>query len=181
MEGFPINKLLEEHHDGTTIYNRGVAGFVTAELEQALDVCVLDLKPARLFINIGTNDLNDPDLAIEELTNRYKRILKCIVEELPCIEVYLMAYYPVNPNVATGFMKEVLAARSNERIEQANLAVKALAAQMGMRYIDVNAALKDENGLLRSEYTIEGLHLNEGGYRAIYDDVMKFVKEPQWT
>ena len=45
------------------------------------------------------------------------------------------------------------------------------------RYIDINRNLKDELGRLKAEYTIEGMHINEDGYRAIYDDIMKFVKE----
>ena len=30
---------------------------------------------------------------------------------------------------------------------------------------------------LKAEYTIEGMHINEDGYRAVYDDIMAFVKE----
>lgn len=30
---------------------------------------------------------------------------------------------------------------------------------------------------LKAEYTIEGMHIKEEGYRAIYDDIMKYVKE----
>ena len=44
-------------------------------------------------------------------------------------------------------------------------------------YIDINHNLKDELGRLKAEYTIEGMHINEDGYRAIYDDIMKYVKE----
>lgn len=34
-----------------------------------------------------------------------------------------------------------------------------------------------EQGRLKAEYTIEGMHIKEEGYRAIYDDIMKYVKE----
>ncbi|MCI9035770.1 MAG: Fe-S-containing hydro-lyase [Lachnospiraceae bacterium] len=36
----------------------------------------------------------------------------------------------------------------------------------------------DEQGRLRAEYTIEGLHINEDGYRAVYHDIITYVKEP---
>lgn len=42
MEMFPINKLAKEHNDNIVIYNRGVGGFVTRELLEVIDVCVLD-------------------------------------------------------------------------------------------------------------------------------------------
>ena len=41
----------------------------------------------------------------------------------------------------------------------------------------INRNLKDDRGRLKAEYTIEGLHINEAGYRAIYDDLMRYVKE----
>ncbi len=35
----------------------------------------------------------------------------------------------------------------------------------------------DEQSRLKAEYTIEGLHINEDGYRAVYGDIMAYVKE----
>lgn len=180
MEMFPINKLLGEKGDDTIIYNRGIGGFVSEELLDALDVCVLDLKPHRIFINIGTNDLSDPQIQIAELMQRYDRILSVIEEDLPEAEIYLMAYYPVNYEAAAEEMKECLRIRTNEKINRANAEVEKLARQHGQRYIDINHKLKDEQGRLKAEYTIEGMHINEEGYQAIYDDVMRYVKEPGW-
>ena len=74
-------------------------------------------------------------------------------------------------------MKECLRTRNNEKIAAANAEVKKLAERHGQRYIDINRNLKDDRGRLKAEYTIEGLHINEAGYRAIYDDLMRYVKE----
>lgn len=180
MEMFPINKLLDEKGDETIIYNRGIGGFVSEELLGALDVCVLDLKPRRMFTNIGTNDLSNPQIQISELMQRYDRILTVIEENLPEVEIYLMAYYPINYEVAAEEMKECLKVRTNEKINRANAEVEKLAQRHGQKYIDVNRNLKDEQGRLKAEYTIEGMHIKEDGYRAIYDDVMRYVKEPRW-
>lgn len=57
MEFFPVNELQQTLEKQTAIYNRGIAGYVTRELLEALEVCVLALAPSRLFINIGTNDI----------------------------------------------------------------------------------------------------------------------------
>lgn len=74
-------------------------------------------------------------------------------------------------------MKECLKVRSNEKITAANALVKAIAEKHGQRYIDINKNLKDEQGRLKAEYTIEGLHINEQGYRAIFGDFMKYLAE----
>ena len=44
----------------------------------------------------------------------------------------------------------------------------------------MNANLKDDQGRLKAEYTIEGMHINEDGYRSIYPELMAYVKEPGW-
>lgn len=177
MEMFPINKLLEEHGDDTIIYNRGIGGYVTNELLQVTDVCITDLKPKKVFLNIGTNDLSNPRIPISQMIENYDRILCKIEEALPQTAIYLMAYYPVNYEAAAEEMKECLKIRTNEKIERANEEVKKLAQKHGQHYIDVNKNLKDEQGRLKAEYTIEGMHIKEEGYAAIYDDVMRYVKE----
>ena len=60
----------------------------------------------------------------------------------------------------------------------ANAEVEKLAKKHNQRYIDINRNLKDDCGRLKAEYTIEGMHINEDGYRAIFDDFMKYVNEP---
>lgn len=177
MEMFPIDKLLREHKDDTVIYNRGIGGYVSSELLKAVDTCVLELKPKKVFINIGTNDLSDSRIPISQLMDNYDKIISIIEENLPEVIIYLMAYYPVNYEAAAEDMKECLKIRNNQKIALANSEVEKLAKRHGQRYIDINRNLKDRQGRLKAEYTIEGLHINENGYRAIYDDIMKYVKE----
>lgn len=178
MEMFPINKLLEEHNDSVTVYNRGIGGFVSRELLEVIDVCAIDLKPSKIFINIGTNDLSDSRIPISELMENYDKIISEIEARLPETVIYLMAYYPVNYEAADENMKECLKIRTNEKIRIANVEVKKLAERHNQRYVDINKNLMDEQCRLKAEYTIEGLHINEDGYRAIYDDIMAYVKEP---
>ena len=89
----------------------------------------------------------------------------------------LMEMFPINYEAAAEEMKPCLAIRTNDKINAANAEVEKLAQKHHQRYIDVNNALKDEQGRLKAEYTIEGMHIKEEGYRAIYNDVMKYVKE----
>ena len=96
MEMFPVEKFIDEDHLDITVYNRGIGGFITDELLENVDVCILDLKPSRLFINIGTNDLSDPAISIDRMIANYDRILSIVENKLPDIEIYMMAYYPIN-------------------------------------------------------------------------------------
>jgi lysophospholipase L1-like esterase len=177
MEMFPIEDFIKEMNSDYVIYNRGVGGYKSEDLEAALDICVFELSPSRIFINIGTNDLSDPDISISKMIENYDRILSKIQDQLPKVELYLMAYYPINYDAAPDEVKPGLLIRTNSKINEANREVEKLALKHGARYIDVNDNLKDKDGNLKSEYTIEGIHIKREGYLAILDDVMKYVKE----
>lgn len=178
MEMFPIEKWVKElGPNAPIVYNRGVGGYRTTDLLPILDACVFELEPRKVFINIGTNDLSDDTIPLETVMSNYDRIITQIEEKLPGVIIYMMAYYPINYEAATEEMKPCLLIRTNEKINRANELVEQLAAKHGQKYINVNAPLMDEQGRLKAEYTIEGMHIKPEGYRAIFEDVMAYVKE----
>ena len=177
MEMFPVEKFAQEDNLPLIVYNRGVGGFITDELIQNIDTCILDLAPSKLFLNIGTNDLSDSSRTISAIMENYSAIIETVVRTLPQTKIYLMAYYPVNYEAASPEMKDCLKIRNNEKISLANAEVRQLAERFGAKYIDVNAPLKDKNGNLRAEFTIEGMHINEEGYRAVYPLIKPFILE----
>lgn len=178
MEMFPIEEWVKElGEEATIVYNRGVGGYRTTDLMPILDACVFELEPRKVFINIGTNDLSDSEITIQEIMERYDRIITKIEENLPGVKIYMMAYYPINYEAATEEMKPCLLIRTNEKINAANEQVAKIAAKHRQKFINVNAPLTDEKGRLKAEYTIEGMHIKPEGYRAIFKDVMKYVME----
>lgn len=179
MEQFPIYEFIQDFDIGETIYNRGVGGFTTVQMLQYMDVMVFDLKPSKVFLNIGTNDLNVSDFSLEALMGRCENIVKQIKEHLPECKIYYMAYYPVNGDYDFGDdnMRELLKIRTNSRIREANGALEELAARNNIKFIDVNRNLYDEKENLKPEYSIEGMHMYPNGYQAILEDILKFVRE----
>lgn len=93
MEMFPIEQFVAEDNLPVVVYNRGIGGFVTDELLTNLAVCVLDLAPRMLFINIGTNDLSDASRPMAQIMGTYRTILEKVLQALPDVQIYLMAYY----------------------------------------------------------------------------------------
>lgn len=178
MEQFPINELSMDLGLDYIIYNRGVGGFTTQELSEVLDVCVYDVKPKHIFINIGTNDLNTPDYTVEGLIGRYERILNEIRQHLPQARLHLMAYYPVNESIglSSPSTRQTFLQRTNQRIRQANEAVKALAARVGGDFYDFGDGLKDADGNLKREYTVEGLHFYANGYMQVLKQMIPVLK-----
>ena len=167
MEMFPIEQFVAEDNLPVVVYNRGIGGF--------LAVCILDLAPRMLFINIGTNDLSDASRPMAQIMGTYRVILEKVLQALPNVQIYLMAYYPINEEAATPEMKPCLRVRTNEKITQANAEVQKLAKSLHLHYIDVNAPLKDEQGRLRAEFTYEGMHIRPEGYRTIYPAIKEIL------
>ena len=182
MEQFPVNELLMTEKMNTIIYNRGVGGFTTDDMLENMDVQIFDTEPSKIFINIGTNDISNPtksfEVVLERMLHNYEEILKQIQTRLPESKVYMMAYYPVNEMdkpVEGEWGKTLFVNRNNQNIPLANEAVKKLAEKYGYEYIDVNAGLTDENGRLKKEFTVEGVHMYANAYRIVFENMKPYL------
>ena len=180
MEHFPINELLQSLELDYTIYNRGIGGYVTTELLDSMEECVFELEPSKVFINIGTNDIGSPDYSQEKLIAHYDEILNQIGKRLPQCKVYVMAYYPINakadfPGLDEGRKEFMFKTRTNQAILEANVAGEKLAGNHGYEFINVNEGLADEEGNLKVEYAIEGLHMWPNAYEVILNNLKKYL------
>ncbi len=180
MEFFPIEEMQLTLGLDQVIYNRGIGGTTTTDLLAAMDICIFDLEPSKIFINIGSNDIGSPEgYKKEALLKNYADIMGQINRRLPGCEVFVMAYYPVNAEADFGLdpaIKAVMfATRSNTAINEANSAVEELARRHGFSFINVNQGLTDENGNLKKEFSIEGLHLWPNGYSVILNNLLKYL------
>ncbi len=178
MEQFPLNEMLQGEALPYRVYNRGMSGFVAPQLLQVLDVCVYELAPAHVFLNIGTNDMSRPDYRQEALLACYRRILEEILSHVPGVKLHLLAYYPVNPDLEgqEGWAAEALRYRTNQVLREANRGVEALAREMGAEYLDLNAPLLDGQGRLKAQYTKEGIHLYPAGYQAVLGELLPVLR-----
>ena len=179
MEQFPVNEMFMTESISLTAYNRGIGGYTTDDMLEHMEEMVFGTEPSTIFINIGTNDIGNSDYKLEHLIENYEKILQQIRERLGNVKIYLIAYYPINdaPDVATlSWVKRVLATRTIENISKANQAIKELANKMNCEYIDLNTGLTDENGRLKKEFTIEGIHMYPNGYLVVLKNLKPYLK-----
>lgn len=181
MEHFPINEILVNRGLGLAIYNRGISGYTIPELLESMDEQIFDLEPSVIFINIGTNDISRPEETEDDLYRDYKEVLQQIKEKLPFAKVYMMAYYPVNPGLASEIKAWPEAAEAaglrKERLPWADEVVKKLSEEFGYEYIDVNEGLYDEKGELRRELSTDGIHMWPEAYEIIFDNMMDYLSK----
>lgn len=110
------------------------------------------------------------------MLKNYSSILEQIKTRLPQTQVYMMAYYPVNEtDIVNKWTADAFASRNNRNLPIANAAVRNLAGQFDYQYIDVNAGLTDERGMLRKEFTIDGIHMYANGYRIVLENMKPYL------
>jgi len=157
---------------GSPVINRGIGGDTTLGLLHRLDE-VIALKPAKIFLMIGTNDLCY-GRSIPRITAYYDRILERFHEELPDTQVYIQNVLPFND---TMFPSRGL--RKNSEIANLNKEIVRLATEYGYPYIDVASALAGPDGRLPAKYTSDGLHLSDAGYLVWREQIRDLVDENQ--
>ena len=178
MEQFPVNELLMTKGMHQVVYNRGIGGFTTEDMLRNMEEMVFAVKPRKIFINIGTNDIGSQGYRLEKLMENYGKIITQIRERLPEAEIYMMAYYPVNETdkLPEGeWAKTMFLTRTNENISIANKAVEEMAGRMGCHFINVNQGLTDEAGKLKKEFTVEGIHMFANGYEVVLENLRPFL------
>ena len=151
-----------EAFPGRLVYNRGIGGDTTVGVLNRLDVSVFELKPKAVVMLIGTNDFALLKSSIEEVFERYIKIIDTIKEKLPTCHVIVQSVYPVNETID----KMTVLPRNNRDIDALNEMLKTIKT---ITYVDVSSHLKDEDHRFKAIYTLEGLHVSPLGYEIITD------------
>ena len=66
---------------------------------------------------------------------------------------------------------------TKHKIKSINKEVKKMCKEKKVTYIDLYSLLVDDNDQLNIDYTTEGLHLNNDGYKVVTDELMKYIKK----
>ncbi|MEL6844348.1 MAG: GDSL-type esterase/lipase family protein, partial [Bacteroidota bacterium] len=149
-EGGAWSELLNEQN----VRNRGIAGDVSSSLLRRLPT-VLGLSPNKLFLMIGINDLLF--VSVEEVVTNYKAIVQQIRSTLPDCQLYLQSVLPVNNEVRNIPI-------DNAEVRRLNAAIRQIAADNQLPYLDIHSLLVDDTGQLSADYTIDGIHINGAAY-----------------
>jgi len=167
---------LNEFFHGVYIINRGIGGDTTDGVLKRLSESVFDLSPSKVFILIGTNDIGE-NKSYDHIIGNIALIIDKIQNKCPEAKIYLQSIYPVSKAKDKKIKKFIVGKRSNEKIRRVNEGLKRIAKEKDVEYIDVYSHLTDEDGNLKLEYTIEGLHLTVEGYRACANVLRPYVSE----
>ena len=128
-----------------------------------------------VFILIGINDLElkvDDDVVV----NNIRKIVQGIKKNRRYAKIYVESIYPINNSDDDKIEGSIINGnRKNSDIIDINNKLVKLTKEEGATYIDLHKELVDDNGLLKIEYTVDGLHLSSEGYEKVTEVLRKYI------
>ena len=152
FDNWKIEKL-----NNNSVVNLGIAGISTKQYQKyILDENKIKHIASKTVIMTGTNDIVDKSLSFEDILNNINKL----IENLLKINTDTKIYFIEIPSIA--FRMD----RNKEEIFKLNEYLKNNLDQ-SIKYIKVNNYMTDDFKNLKLEYTYDGLHFNEEGYKVL--------------
>ncbi len=144
---------------GQNVINRGIAGQTSPQILLRFTPDVIDLKPRRVHILCGTNDIagNTGPCVPED----FQRNIRAMVDLAQANDIAVLL--ASIPPAATIFWQP--AARPQDFIPELNAWLRDFATTRGAQFIDYHSALTDKNGALQPRYSADGVHVTRAAYR----------------
>lgn len=136
--------------------NRGVGGQTTSQMLLRERGDVLDLHPRAVVLEGGANDMR-LGFTPQEIRDNFATLGE--LAQAHHIRVFVATMTPVCDCV-----RKLTGLRTVPRIAELNSLLKALCNQHHWTLIDLNPVLADAQGLMRAEYTSDGVHPTSAGY-----------------
>lgn len=159
IHDFPINELEINFQLDDTIYNRGVKGLHLHDLKNMLDVCIYELKPTKIILNIGEEDIKEPNFNITTFIDDYMELVLEIKENLPSSKLYVMGILPTD----------------NKYIEVNQMLQTGLQAH-NIEYLDFSYHLLNQEQEIDSRFITDENIFLPNAYVAILEDLKRFFR-----
>lgn len=166
---------IDQYFKNDTYLNKGISGITSNEALEKLETEVLNYHPKRLFLLIGTNDLND-DIKKDKTINNIENMIIRIKNNNPNTKIYIQSILPINNSENDKIDHDTVGDRTNDKIKELNKEIKKLCDKHEVTYIDSYSQMLDKDGLLKLDYTKEGLHLSDNGYQKLTNILNEYLK-----
>ena len=154
------------------LVNRGISGDITEGVLARLDE-IYYYKPLAVFLLIGINDIFDSNIENREritpkyVANNILRIAENIQKNSKYTKVYIQTVLPVDL-IKYKEIKGNMPSHSidlNKQIIEINSILKLAQTNSNIKIIDLYEIFVDQNGFINNEFSSDGIHLNETGYK----------------
>lgn len=167
---------LKDSYENFPVVNSSNETLTTHELYNDLKNYIYIYNPSKVFIEIGTFDFTRDDSTVT-IVKYMSSIIKEIKKNRPFAEIYIESIYPINESDDEIIKSEEVDGRTNAVIENANNSIKEICEENDVTYVDLYSDLySEEDEGLKLEYTTDGFHLSEEGYKVITTKIKRYLK-----
>lgn len=167
---------LEEFYDELPVVNSGVSGYQTTDILSRIDSMVAIYNPTKVFLLIGTNDIQN-NKSEDEIVNNIKKIIDKIHEVRPKTKIYLESLLPVNKSDDSKINHDMVGKRENKTIQSINKKLKKYAEEENITFINLYDEFVNDNNEMTLKYTEEGLHLSSLGYLKLTNILLPYLQD----
>jgi len=154
------------YFNDSTLLNCGIVGDFSEGLLKRSDA-IIKLKPQKLFIEIGINDMIEK-ISLTEICNNYEALIIRIKNESPETKIYIQSNLPVIINRPSFLTNN---SDVNNLVVKQNKNLRVLAKKYSCTFIDIYSELIKEKNI-ETLFIADGIHLTPKAY-SIWTSVVK--------
>ena len=169
MEYGNLNNASFFANDGLSVYNvreKVVSSPKTGKLK--LDELLTNKKFGKIYVMLGINELG---YNLNQTVKKYSDLIESISQKQPASIIYIEANLHVTSKKSNS--DNIF---NNKNIDTFNNAIKKLADNKKIFYIDINEKFNDGKGNLAAEYTSDQVHIYAKYYKEWSDWIIKNTK-----
>ncbi len=152
---------LSVYYPEYSCFNRGIGGDTSYRLIDRLQVSAYDTNPKAIVLLIGGNDILGGK-SLESVYENYKKIITGLQEHLPNAKIVWCSLTAMGNDWA----------KHNDTAMICNQKIKLLSQKYGCTFVDLFTPLcNPETNEIFADYTIEGVHLTDAGYRVVSAEI----------
>ena len=139
---------------GKPVINRGFGGSEISDVIYYYDQVIKPYAAAKIFLYAGDNDI-DAGKSPEQVFEDYVELAAKVRADFPDTNLIFLSIKPSDARW-----------KKWPKMEQANQLIREFAARdPKLGYVDLASLLLGADGMPKDVYVMDGLHLNEDGYR----------------
>lgn len=133
---------------------------------------LVDLSPENIYIMLGSNGIEW--LSDKDMIGYYKEFTDSVKEALPDSKIYILSIPPVTSEREKASDNPI----KNSDIDRYNSALLDMANENQMYYVDLNTALKGNDGKFSDgDAADDGMHFNKATYQVMIDYILSHTAQ----
>lgn len=127
------------------------------------------MEARRAFVLLGLND--NAGTQLDKEISFYSLLIQRARDTNPGLDLIILSMTPIVKNAQDEWLNQA-------NLDRFNLRLESLCGELGVTFLDVSSALKDEEGFLNRDYSSDKrVHLNPLGLGVLAEKLNSYVRE----